>query len=70
MIKLSASVCLEAPAEVVWARLARLEDIQLWSDSVLRARCEGALSQGVGAERTCDLVGNITIKERWVAWDE
>lgn len=70
MMKLFASVCIEAPAEVVWARLAKLEDIQLWSESVLQARCEGALSQGVGAERTCDLTGNITIKERWVAWDE
>ncbi len=70
MIKLFASVCIEAPSEIVWARLAKLEDIQLWSDSVLQARCEGALSQGVGAERTCDLAGNITIKERWVAWDD
>ena len=70
MIKLFASVCIEAPAEMVWARLAQLEDIQLWSEPVVRARCEGALSQGVGAERTCELAGNYTIKERWVAWDE
>ena len=70
MIKLIASVCIEAPADVVWARLAKLEDIQLWSAPVLHARCEGALSQGVGAERTCELAGNYTIKEQWVAWDE
>jgi ligand-binding SRPBCC domain-containing protein len=70
MIKLIASVCIEAPAEAVWARLAKLEDIQLWSEVVVHARCTGALSQGVGAERTCELVGNRTIKERWVAWDE
>ena len=70
MIKLFASVCIEAPAETVWARLAKLEDIQLWSEPVVRARCEGTLSQGVGAERTCELAGNYTIKERWVAWDE
>jgi hypothetical protein len=54
----------------VWARLARLEDIRLWSEAVLDARCEGALSRGVGAERTCDLRGGITITERWLAWDE
>ena len=70
MIKLFASACIEAPAEVVWARLAKLEDIHLWSAPVLRARCEGALSQGVGAQRTCELAGGVTIKERWVAWDE
>lgn len=70
MVKLFASVCIEAPAATVWTRLAQLEDIQLWSDAVLHARCEGARSRGVGAERTCELLGNRTIRERWVAWDE
>ena len=70
MIKLFASVCIEAPAAVVWAQLAKLEDIQLWSEAVLQARCEGAVSQGVGAERTCELAGNRIITERWVAWEE
>jgi hypothetical protein len=70
MIKLFASVCIEAPAETVWARLAKLEDIQLWSEFVVQARCEGTVSQGVGAQRTCELAGNYTITEHWVAWDE
>src|SRR5689334_4012726 len=70
MIKLFASVCVAAPAEAVWIQLAKLEDIQLWSETIVHASCTGQLSQGVGAERTCELVGNRTIKERWVAWDE
>ena len=70
MIRLYASVCIEAPTSIVWARLAKLEDIQLWSEPVLHARCDGAISQGVGAERTCELAGNRIIKEQWVAWDE
>ncbi len=70
MIKLSASVCIEASADRAWARLAALEDSVLWAEPVLHARCEGTLSQGVGAERTCELVGHRTIRERWVAWDE
>jgi Polyketide cyclase / dehydrase and lipid transport len=70
VIRLSESVCIEAPAPVVWARLARLEDIQLWSEAVVTAHCDGALSQGVGAERTCHLVGGFTSKERWLAWEE
>lgn len=70
MIKLFASACIEAPADIVWAQLARLEDIVLWSEAVVHARCDGAISHGVGAERTCELPGNQTIKERWVAWDE
>ena len=70
MIRLSGSVCIDAPSEDVWARLARLEDIRLWSEAVLDARCEGAVSRGVGAERTCDLRGGVRIKERWLAWNE
>lgn len=70
MIKLKASECVEAPVDTVWARLAKLEDIQLWSENIVNARCEGALSQGVGAERTCELAGHRTITERWVSWDE
>lgn len=70
MIKLVASVCIEAPVAAVWARLAQLEDIQLWSDAVQHARCDGALARGVGAARTCQLAGNVTVHEHWVAWDE
>jgi hypothetical protein len=70
MIKIWASVCIEAPADLVWAQLAKLEDVQLWADAVLHARCDGAVSQGVGAERTCRLGGNRIIREQWVAWDE
>src|SRR5690242_20156963 len=70
MILLFASVCIEAPAEAVWAQLAKLENIQLWSEAVVHARSTGTVSQGVGAERVCELVGNRTITEHWVAWDE
>jgi len=70
VIHLNASVCIEAPASEVWAGLAKLEDIRVWSETVVDARCEGPISRGIGAERTCDLIGGITIKERWLAWDE
>ncbi len=70
MITLEASVCIEAPASEVWAGLARLEDISVWSETVLDARCDGLTSRGVSAERTCDLRGGIRITERWLAWDE
>lgn len=47
-----------------------LKDIQLYSEFVRRAGCPGLLSRGVGAERICELVGNVTIQERWTTWDE
>jgi Polyketide cyclase / dehydrase and lipid transport len=70
LLRLSGSVCIDAPVEDVWACLARLEDIRLWSEAVLDARCEEGTSRGVGAERRCELRGGVTITERWLTWDE
>jgi Polyketide cyclase / dehydrase and lipid transport len=70
MIKLCASVCIESPAALVWDRLAKLDDIQLWSEPVLHASCDGPLARGIGAERTCKIAGNLTVREHWVAWEE
>jgi Polyketide cyclase / dehydrase and lipid transport len=70
MVTMSAAVCIEAPSEKVWARLAKLEDLPLWSDAVRHATCDGHPSHGVGAQRRCELGGNVTIHERWLTWDE
>ena len=70
MIALRSSVCIEAPAAQVWDRLARLEDISLWSEAILDARCVEGLDHGIGAERACRLAGGITVRERWLAWEE
>ena len=70
MITMTTSVCIDAPPAKVWACLARLEDIQIWSEAVVSARCTGTRLRGVGAERSCDLRGGITIRERWLEWDE
>lgn len=70
MLKLSASVCIDAPPANVWACLARLEDITLWAEPILRASCDGSVTRGVGARRTCALRGGITLRERWSHWIE
>ena len=70
MFHVSASVCIDTPTGRVWAHLAPLENIEQWSEAVLAARCDGVVTRGVGAERTCDLAGGITITERWLEWDE
>jgi hypothetical protein len=70
MIRLSGSVCIDAPAAAVWEQLARLEDIKLWAEPIHRATCEAGRSRGVGARRRCELSGNVVVEERWVAWDE
>jgi Polyketide cyclase / dehydrase and lipid transport len=70
VIRLDSSVCVEAPVTVVWSALARIEDIKLWSEVVRDSRCEGPITRGVGAQRTCDLAGGITIRERWLSWED
>jgi Polyketide cyclase / dehydrase and lipid transport len=70
MIKMSGSVCVDAPAAAVWEQLAKLEDIKLWAEPIRRATCAGGPSHGVGAQRRCELAGNIVVEERWTAWDE
>lgn len=67
MITLSGPVCTDAPAEVVRARPAKLENIELWSHLIRHATCPGDRSRVVGVERTCELRGNVTIQERWLA---
>jgi Polyketide cyclase / dehydrase and lipid transport len=54
----------------VWAALARLEAIELWSEPVLSARCTPGRDRGVGAVRVCRLRGGLELVERWVSWDE
>ena len=37
---------------------------------MIRHRASGERSRGVGAERTCQLAGGVTIQERWLEWEE
>jgi hypothetical protein len=70
MIRCRVSACIDAATGEVWDHLARLEDISLWSEAIVQAVCDGERSRGVGAERTCRLTGGVTIRERWLEWDE
>ncbi len=70
MLKITGTACIEASPEKVWKFLSDIENMPLWSESVLSAKCTGELKRGVGAERTCNLKNNITIVERWVSWNE
>ena len=50
MLKMTASVCIEAPAADVWAVLSQLESIHLWVTSIQHSYCPEQ-SRGVGALR-------------------
>jgi hypothetical protein len=64
------TACIEAPVDVVWAHLARLDQIHLWTDAIHRVSLSGECTAGVGAVRRCELRGKRTLHERVVAWTE
>lgn len=68
MLKMTGSVCIDAPMAAVWAVLSDLESIHLWVDSIQRSHCPDQ-SRGVGALRVCELK-QATIKETIVDWHE
>lgn len=68
MLKLSSSVCIEAPVEEVWALLSDLAAIHLWVEAITRSYCP-AQSRGVGARRICELK-QMKIEETILDWQE
>ncbi len=68
--KLYSSACIDASVKETWKVLSLIENIHLWSEPIETSFCSGDISRGVGAERTCELKGNITIYEKWIDWDE
>ncbi len=70
MLKIIGTACIDASSQRTWDVLSDIENMPQWSESVLSATCEGKHKRGIGAQRTCLLKNNITIIERWVAWEE
>ena len=70
MIRMKNSVCIESSMDTVWSALADIEKVTLWAEPIIEAHCDSNTKRGIGAVRVCKLKGNITIKEKWVAWDE
>jgi len=70
MIKLKNEACIDAPAEKVWSVLADLEAVGNWVEPIVSAHCDSEVSNGVGTSRVCKLSNGLSIKERWIAWDE
>jgi len=70
MIKLLLSACIDAEKDNVWKVLSQVEKINVWVEHVVSAYCEGDLIKGAGTVRVYRLKKNITIKEKWISWDE
>lgn len=70
MLKITDTACIDASPDEVWEVLSDIENIPLWSELVLSASISSNTNKGIGTERVCTLKNNITITERWIAWDE
>jgi uncharacterized membrane protein len=68
MLRLTASACIDAPVERVWAVLSDLAAIQHWVRAIQHAHCP-AQSRGVGAVRICEL-SQARIEETILEWNE
>ena len=70
MLKMKKSACIDASPETTWRFLSDLENISLWSETVLSSECKGERKKGLGAERTCRIGKDTVITERWTSWIE
>lgn len=70
MFRMTSSACVEAPVDVVWRHLSALDQIHLWTDVIHRVHITSSCAIGVGAERACEIVGDRTLHERVIAWEE
>jgi carbon monoxide dehydrogenase subunit G len=70
VIRMSDSVCVDAPVERVWAVLSDLEAIHHWSPTIRQSYCVGEQSRGVDTVRVCELGGNVAVTETMTEWRE
>jgi len=70
MLEARQTVTIDAPADVVWRALAKLDAVSSWSHAVSKAYLKSSRDRGVGAERVCEVAGLGTLTERVVHWSE
>jgi hypothetical protein len=61
---------MDAPVNDVWKKLAKLDDVENFVDSVTRSVYNTEQEEGVGAGRTCDVKGFGTVVEEIIDWKE
>jgi len=69
-MNLKMTACIDAPIGKVWKVLADVANVHLWIEPIISASCENGKTNGVGTIRTCNLKGNLSIREEWTDWNE
>jgi carbon monoxide dehydrogenase subunit G len=70
MLQINATTEIDAPANEVWRKIAKLDEVQHYVESVTKSYYSSEQTEGVGAERTCEVQGFGTLQEKIVQWDE
>jgi carbon monoxide dehydrogenase subunit G len=70
MLQINATIEINAPADLVWKRLAKLDDVQHFVESVQKSYYSSEQTEGIGAERTCEVKGFGTLQEKITQWDD
>ncbi len=58
----------QAPRSSVWAVLADYPNIADWNGGVINSRAIGDATEGVGAQRQCELDGSVAMRETVTEW--
>lgn len=64
------SISIDASPERTWETLARYVDVGDFHTGVVSSRLIAGPTTGVGADRHCNLPGNVEVWERITAWEE
>ena len=68
MLTIDSTIEIDAPVHHVWKKLAKLDDVQYWAASVESARYATDQTEGVGAQRVCQVKGLGTLEETITDW--
>lgn len=70
MLQITRTIDINAAVNDVWKKLAKLDEVENFVDSVTRSYYNTEQKEGVGAARTCDVKGFGTIVEEIIDWKE
>ena len=70
MAKLTQTVQINVPKNKVWEIVSDFGNVSKWAPIVTQSATIGSFTQGVGAERSCEVVQMGSITEKVLEWDE
>jgi carbon monoxide dehydrogenase subunit G len=70
MLQINTTIDIDAPINEVWRKLSKIDNVQEWVESVTKSYYSSEQTEGVGAERTCEVRGFGTLREKVVEWHD